>query len=73
MDVERRFKVKIFGKPIQALVSAVATIFRLGGPTNVIRAGKCIRYVCFWLQAHCIVYFIYLFFFLKMTKIKAIK
>ena len=42
-------------------------------PTNIIKTEKCISYVCFWLKAHCIFYLIYLFFFSKMTKIKAIK
>ena len=39
----------------------------------MIKAENHMSYACFWLQAHCIVYLIYLFFFLKMTKIKAIK
>ena len=40
---------------------------------NIIKAAKCISYACFLPQAHCIVYWIYLFSFLKMNKIKAIK
>ena len=40
---------------------------------RVTKAEKCIGYACFRLQAHCIVYWIYSFFFLKMAKIKAIK
>ena len=37
------------------------------------KAEKYISYACFWLQVHCIVYWIHLFFLLKMAKIKAIK
>ena len=31
-------------------------------PTNIIKPEKYISYDCFWLQADCIVYWIYLFF-----------
>ena len=41
-------------------------------PTTIIKAEKCISYACFWLQAHCIIYWIYLFFFL-LPKLKSLK
>ena len=67
----RFFKQSIFK------VQCRSNNFSIGGEgyhcTNMIEAEKCISYASFWLKVHCIVYFIYLFLFLKITKIKAIK
>ena len=68
----------LFNMSLIEHLSAVAINFWLrgGGDWFVIlsykydKSRKIISYACFWLQVHCIVY---LFFFLKMTKIKAIK